>query len=237
MEIDIKFFDSITSTNEIAVQNSIKDKEFTIYLANYQTKGRGRNNRNWYSPPGENLYFSFILKPKIKTSLLSVIPILAGYSVLKTIERYLKGKKVYLKWPNDLIVNNKKICGILTEYKNKTVIVGIGLNINSREFPELEGNVPTSLIKETGKYFDRLNILLNFMKNFKDIYQTFLKFHEINSPILKEINEKLYLKDKIVEIKFKDKSEKGIVNYINKDGALVISGKKIYAGEIIKIEY
>ena len=233
MQIKILYYETIDSTNEEAKRN-LNFEEFTVFLAETQTSGKGRNSRTWYSPPYENLYFSFILKPKINKKSFSCIPIIAGYSVLKTLKKIIN-KKIEIKWPNDILVENKKICGILTEVKKDTVIIGIGINVNTQKFPEFQKNTPTSIFLETSQKHDRLKILNSFFKEFMAIYPKFLKEQKIPENILNDINKNLFLRDKNAIIEFKNEKISGIIEKINSDGSLNLNGKKIFAGDIIKL--
>ena len=116
--------DTVESTNEYAKKIASKCENFTIILAKKQRSGRGRLNRKWESPEG-GLWISVILKPNFFSSLLSLD---TGLAVLKTLKIF--GIDSKLKWPNDLLVSEKKICGILLEKSSENVIIGIGLNVN-----------------------------------------------------------------------------------------------------------
>ena len=235
MRLKICYFSSVSSTNDVALENIENEEEFTIFLADNQTKGRGRNNREWYSPSNDNLYFSFILKPSLELKYFRLVPVLTGYSVMKTVEKFIKKGKIKLKWPNDVMVNGKKIAGILIEGKNKNLVVGIGINVNIERFPNFKDNIPTSIYIETKKFNDRLSILSSFFKIFKDNYSLFLKEKKIPEVILEEINEKLYLKNEFVQVDFKNETIKGRLKKVQEDGTLLVDNKKIFAGDVKKI--
>ncbi len=233
--IRLIYYDEIDSTNEELKRNINNFEEFTVILADFQSKGKGRNNREWFSPKGENLYFSFILESKIEIKYLSGLPIIIGFSILKILEEFIKNKKIYIKWPNDIIVESKKICGILVEYYKNKIIAGIGLNVNSENFPNFQENNPTSVKLETGKDFDRLIILKIFLKKFQKFYLEFQKVKKIPDNILLEINDKLFLKNEDVLIEFHNSFETGKIQGINEVGALILDNKLIYAGDVKKI--
>ena len=120
------------------------DPDGTLFVAEKQTGGKGRQGRIWTSPPGENIYMSLLLwKPEIKTVSASQLTLVMGLSVAQGIEA-LTGRKAGIKWPNDVVYSGKKICGILTEMriqegKPEHIVIGVGINVNQTEFsPELQ---------------------------------------------------------------------------------------------------
>ncbi len=230
------YYEELDSTNEEAKRNIENINDFTLLLADLQTKGKGRNNREWFSPKGENLYFTIVFKPKIEIKFLTALPIIAGFSMLKLLENIIKNKKIAIKWPNDILIEDRKIAGILIENFKERIILGIGLNVNTERFPDFKTNIPTSLKIETNTTFDRLLILKNFFKIFYINYRLFEKEKKIPKKLLKEINEKLYLKNEHVTVKFKNSIESGKVMGINEMGALVLEDNiLIYAGDVKKV--
>jgi len=173
----IHIFNHIDSTNkkakELAQNNS---KEGTIVISKVQKKGRGRFDRNWESPEG-GLYFSIILKPKITTEKTTLLPLLGALSVYKTIKE-ITDLNVKIKWPNDVMINGKKACGILLESESdkdqlKYIILGIGINLNndiSSLSKELH-SVSTTISNEIGiklNYYDFFEkLLINIEKYYK----------------------------------------------------------------------
>src|SRR5690554_5559179 len=146
------YFDSLPSTNTYLKKNYHKYDDKDIIIANEQLQGRGRSKRNWDTESGKDIAMSILLKPKdIKSiSLLSLLTSAAVYDVIKTYSLDVK-----IKWPNDILVNNKKISGILLESVYKlnfeAVIIGIGINVNSTNFPTEILNKATSLKRELSK--------------------------------------------------------------------------------------
>ncbi|MFA5692231.1 MAG: biotin--[acetyl-CoA-carboxylase] ligase [Acholeplasmataceae bacterium] len=159
-------FKKIGSTNDYLKENHQKLDSFTFIKTKYQLEGRGQFDRKWVSFKGRNLLFSFIIK-NLLYSQINLIKDWVKNSIIELLENL--GLKPYFKEPNDIYVNNKKICGILIETKSdekmfKYVIIGIGLNVNQIIFPSLNA---TSILKETKKsnkikkiFNDLLNILL-----------------------------------------------------------------------------
>jgi len=229
----IKYFESTTSTNSIALQNITSD-EFTIFIAETQSAGRGRNNRKWVSPPSSNLYFSFILKPTLNPSLFSPIPLLVAVSVLEVVKRYIP-KNIYVKWPNDIWVEDRKISGTLIEISNNSIVVGIGINVNIKDFPQIEGNQPTSFFIETNKIHNRTEILKDFFHNFHKCYSIYLKSGILPPESMAVLNNNLKFKNQEVEVIFNGSSKRGRVEGIGADGALLLDTGKILAGDVVSV--
>ncbi|WP_152890706.1 biotin--[acetyl-CoA-carboxylase] ligase [Clostridium tarantellae] len=173
------FYSNISSTNDIA-KNSWKTNDTgTIFLAQTQNKGKGKNSKNWFSPKG-GLYLSILIKEKkLSLKILQQIPLLTALCVCKTLKEF--NVTTYIKWPNDIILNNKKLGGILCESKFKNncidyIIVGIGLNINSLNLNNnsLE-NIFTSLKNEFNIDFQINDILCCFLNNFEELWEQLLK--------------------------------------------------------------
>lgn len=170
-------FDRLGSTNNFAKRLAREGAEAgTLVVAEEQTRGRGRLSSQWYSPPGTGLWLTLILPSDIERNQLGLIPILSGVSVAQTLESV--GLQAALKWPNDVLINGKKVCGILTESefrldKLHVLIVGIGLNVNQRaaDFPEAIRHKSTSLCQEVGKTLDRVDLLVNLIQNFESNYK------------------------------------------------------------------
>lgn len=178
----IHLFPEIPSTNSAALTLALAGAEQgTVIAADRQTAGRGRLGRRWFSPAGENLYCSVILRqPRSLEDLplwLSWVPLLSAIAVARAIER-VAGFQPSLKWPNDILADQRKLGGLLCESTGlqtggTVVVVGIGLNVNTRQetFPEDLQDVATSLAAQTGRFFDRalvLATLLNEMEGASD---------------------------------------------------------------------
>ena len=126
----------------------------TIVGADEQTAGQGRMGRTWYSPPESGLYFTVILRPELDVRQLPLVTLALGCAVHDAI-LLLAGLYADLRWPNDVLLSEKKVCGVLTRYEHEAVLAGIGLNLNHESFPpELAGQA-TSLKLETGRTFAR----------------------------------------------------------------------------------
>ena len=147
-------FKQIDSTNNY-LKNSYKLlNNFTFVVADFQSKGKGRNDRVWTSEEGQNLMFSFLIKDQDLLKKFSALSIISAVEVAKVLEEYqIKG--VSIKWPNDVLINDKKVCGILLEGQIlEYLVVGIGLNVNQKVFPEGLRRPATSLSLEANKDFN-----------------------------------------------------------------------------------
>ncbi len=178
---NIEYFKSLSSTNDKAklLGNSIDIKDGTIIIAEEQSGGKGRLGRYWSSPKG-GLWLSIILRPNIEPTNAHKITQIASAALIKTLNNY--GIDAKIKWPNDIYLNNKKICGILTEMKcdmdriNYIVVgVGINVNINSNNILEELKNTATSLKIETNISYDRNKLLALFLNNFEYLYIDFIE--------------------------------------------------------------
>ncbi len=154
MDFTILRFDSVGSTNtEAANQARQGAAEGLCVIAEKQTAGRGRQGRTWISEKGSGLYFSIVLRPKIESRFLPLITLMAGVAVHDALEEF--GLTADIKWVNDLLVGEKKIGGILAETTETAaglaVVVGIGINLTSRNFPDEIAEIATSIESETGK--------------------------------------------------------------------------------------
>jgi BirA family biotin operon repressor/biotin-[acetyl-CoA-carboxylase] ligase len=149
----IHHFTSIDSTND-QLKKMIEAPEFTCVVADRQTAGRGRHGRTWHSAPGDGLYLSVLLCPQGPSSKIPSLSLMAAIAVAEVlIARDIAG--VDIKWPNDVLVNDRKVCGILVEGTSSgsnrhRIILGIGINLNHRSFPQKLGATATSLMIETG---------------------------------------------------------------------------------------
>ena len=172
------YLNKIDSTNEEAKRRIRANKivEDSLVVADTQSAGKGQLGRKWVSKKDVGIYMSIIKKTNLPLKDIQEVTLVAGLTVHEVLSKYLKSYGLKLKYPNDVLVNGKKLCGILTESisrDNNYLIVGIGINVNNKEFPQIEGNVPTSLHLETGNYFSRKDIVTAVTKKF---YENFEKY-------------------------------------------------------------
>ena len=150
--------------------------EGTLALAEFQSAGRGRLGRSWEVPEGTSVMMSILLRPKFEPQYAPMLTLVMGMAVAKAVKTL--GFDVSIKWPNDVVVSHKKICGILTEMgvrdgKIDYAVIGVGINVNIKEFPEEMADKATSLYLESGKEFDRSQIPGLVMEAFEEYYEKF----------------------------------------------------------------
>ncbi|MCF8008577.1 MAG: biotin--[acetyl-CoA-carboxylase] ligase [Halanaerobiales bacterium] len=174
---DIIYFDSVASTNQTALNfDSNSRSNGIVIIADEQTKGRGRLDRKWFSPKGKGLWFSIIISSFKDIEYINLLTFIAGLAVNKT----FKSMKIDtdLKWPNDIMYKNKKICGILAQFKStgnkvKKVVVGIGINVNQDSFPVDLKKFSISLKNIKGNKVDRAKLLTEILNNFSIYFKLF----------------------------------------------------------------
>ena len=180
------FMPTVGSTNAEIKKLAAKGyPQGTTVIAETQMDGKGRLGRVWQSPPETGLWFSFLLKPELSPLHIAGITLACGMGVCMAI-RNCTGLDARIKWPNDIIVNNKKVCGILTEMsaeadKINYAVVGIGINVNTEFFPEEIRHKATSLMLEKGERFERKTLFQNvlaetekYLKTYEDTYGIFI---------------------------------------------------------------
>ena len=150
--------------------------EGTLALAEFQSAGRGRLGRSWEVPEGTSVMMSILLRPKFEPQYAPTLTLVMGMAVAKAVKNL--GFDVSIKWPNDVVVSHKKICGILTEMgvrdgKIDYAVIGVGINVNIKEFPEEMADKATSLYLESGREFDRSQIPGLVMEAFEEYYEKF----------------------------------------------------------------
>jgi BirA family biotin operon repressor/biotin-[acetyl-CoA-carboxylase] ligase len=200
----------------------------TILLADYQTAGRGRFGRSWISPPEEALLFSILLTDLNREIPLYIYTFLAAVGVYDGLNSLISGKhKLSLKWPNDILLNNNKVCGILVQSKTSgsvlsRLVIGIGLNVNQPEgFFRDELQHAASLYSTTGKRFDRFLVLTNILRN---IDQQLILLREKGAKII--FNKWKNACDSIgkpVAVDDGERIHKGIFENISENGGLVLN--------------
>lgn len=172
------FFESIDSTNTYGKKLALETLEAPLLIvANEQTAGRGRLGRQWYSKSGDGLWMSLILRPNISPQESFTTTLIAAVAVAKAI-RNLYGLEAGIKWPNDIIVNRQKICGILSEMSIEWqtvnyIVVGIGINANHDSFPEDIQHIATSLKLQTGALIERHRLLNEILEQFGYYFKAF----------------------------------------------------------------
>lgn len=216
----------VDSTNAYLKRSYKQLNNFDVVFANKQTKGKGRNNHVWKSQDKKNLLCSFLIKDKNIISKGSKLSLLTAVAVLKTLGK-LKLNNLSIKWPNDIYVKDKKICGILLESKSinceiECIVIGVGINLNQTKFRK-EYHA-TSYKLETKKEIKIKDVLSILIKELQKIF-------DINSNYISFINNHNFLKNKIVKITINNKKVKAHCLEIDKTGKLSV----IYNKKIIKV--
>ncbi len=229
------------STNEEAKRRAASGAEDGLLVfAEMQTKGKGRKGRSWTSPPGCNLAFSILLRPDIDPDDASMITIIAALSCVIAIRR-ISGEDALIKWPNDIVLNGRKLVGILTEMvpeKDRTgfVVVGMGINVNTPSFPSELKDIATSLLLESGQACSRTALAAECVNGFERLYREFLL--EKSLAFTKQEYESLCVNlGKEVRVIDPKGSFNGTALEINDRGSLIVkradgTETEVYAGEV-----
>ncbi|QEH67619.1 biotin--[acetyl-CoA-carboxylase] ligase [Cellulosilyticum sp. WCF-2] len=218
----------VTSTNDwIKKQGQLGKLEGTLLVADQQTAGRGSHGRSWESPTGTGLWFSFLLRPNLEPGITTALAPLVAYSLVATLKEDYH-LPVAIKWPNDVIINGKKLAGILTEIETdglhiKYVTVGVGINVNMQQMPGAIAQKATSLFLETKKIFQREQLLVDFMIRFCKDYQQFCKEGSLKSFIA-SYNKYLFHYDKKIWVLRGEQKEVCKSLGIKENGNLEIEG-------------
>jgi BirA family biotin operon repressor/biotin-[acetyl-CoA-carboxylase] ligase len=224
-------FKEVVSTQDTAKRFIVQNEEVAV-TSLCQTRGRGRQGRTWYSPLG-GMYVSLLLLPRARFNL---IPFMAALAIVRLIEDY-GFKRVRVHWPNDILLSNKKVSGIICEQYKNALICGVGLNVNTEGFSKKCKN-STSLYIESGKHYDIEEILRNFIIQFNPLYE------ELQESGLK-IKEVLNYIDGIgeaVEVVTAQGVIRGTVYDIDDDWALLLRDntgmiKKFYYGDVRRLRW
>ncbi len=263
---EIIYKDVTGSTNTDARELAIKGAASgTLVVADKQEAGRGSSGRSWETPPGSNIAMSVVLRPITRPERIPMLTLVMGLSVAEGIDKALeesgaKGYHCSIKWPNDVVLGDRKICGILTELhlspegKVEDAITGVGINVNMVDFPKEIEKVAGSLLTQTGVRLDRNLVVARVMERFEENFELFEQTSDL-SALKASYEERLVNRDKKVilldprraavvapsdevEEKFKNRDgETGIALGINELGALVVKldngdKREVNAGEV-----
>jgi len=238
----IHYFQTIDSTNSKAYQLALEGaKEGELVIAESQEKGRGRLGRHWFSPPFLNLYLSVILRPNIPPQQASLITLMAAVATVDAIRKFT-GFLPLIKWPNDILLRDRKVAGLLNEIHSEMdrvhfIILGIGVNLNvdGKMFPKEVRTLATSLKKEMGQTISRKAFLQLLLQELEGWYAIFLK--EGAAAILKAWRDRAQIKGRRVKVHSFGKTLVGVAVDVDSDGALILETadgerKKIVAGDV-----
>jgi len=238
----IHYFRSIGSTNAEAYRLALRGaSEGEVVIAESQEKGRGRLGRNWFSPPLLNLYLSVILRPPIPPHQASLMTLMAAVATAQGIEEF-SGLHPVIKWPNDILVKNRKVAGLLNEIHSETdrihfLILGIGVNLNmdGRMFSKEIRDVATSLKMEMGKAISRKDFVRRLLEILEKWYEVFLK--EGGKAILEAWKERAQIRGKQVKVSSFGETLVGRAIDVDSEGRLILETetgeqRRVVAGDV-----
>lgn len=237
---EIFYYESIDSTNTKAKELAEEGyPSGVLVVANQQTAGKGRRGRVWISPKGTDIYMTLMMKPDIHPNHASMLTLVAALALAKGIRRET-GEEVQIKWPNDIVLNGKKICGILTEMSVQFdcinhIVIGIGINVHNESFAEEISDTASSLFLESGKHFHRAGIIEAFLEEFEKTYAVFLETEDI-SRLQKEYNALLVNMGRQVHVLDPKEPFDGKAMGVTNKGELIVdtweSRKLVSSGEV-----
>ncbi len=237
---EIYCFDSIDSTNTKAKELAeAGHPSGTLVVADQQTLGRGRRGRSWESPAGTGIFMTLMLKPDINPNNASMLTLVAAMATARAITE-VTGEAAQIKWPNDIVMNGKKVVGILTEmsaqfdYINH-IVVGIGINVHNEEFPEEIAKTASSLLLECDHRIHRASLIEAFLEEFERLYAVYLETEDM-SGLQKEYDSLLVNRGRQVRVLDPKEPFEGKAMGITKKGELIVdtweSRKLVSSGEV-----
>lgn len=237
---DVIYKKEVDSTNTYAKQlGEQPGGHGTLVVADIQTAGRGRRGRNWVSPEGCGIWMSLLLKPDMLPGNASMLTLVMALAVQRALEKTAH-VTAQIKWPNDLVVNGKKICGILTEMSAQMdeinyIVVGVGINANMEEFPQECRDVATSVYLETGAKVRRADLVASVMEQFEFGYDIFMRTQDL-SGLMDAYNACMINEGREVRVLDPKKEFTGIAMGINERGELMVGTGdavvKVDSGEV-----
>jgi BirA family biotin operon repressor/biotin-[acetyl-CoA-carboxylase] ligase len=237
----IAYFEETDSTNTRAkLAAEAGEPSGTLFVAESQTGGKGRRGRSWVSPAGSGIWMSLLLRPEIKPYDASMLTIVAVMALVKAISE-VTGEDCKIKWPNDIVMGERKICGILTEMSAELeqinyVVIGIGINVNTTDFDDSIKDMASSIFLQTGVHVKRSSIIAAFARHFSKYYDEFLINLNL-SGLVEDYNESLINAGREVRIIERDGEYTATAVGIDETGMLEVKlpdgeTKKIVSGEV-----
>ncbi len=237
---NLVFLEQVDSTNEEAKRQAEKGApDGTLVAAAEQSAGKGRRGRTWLSEKGTGVWMSLLLRPDFPPECASMLTLVAAMAVEKGISR-VTGVDGQIKWPNDVVIEGKKVCGILTEMSTEMecihyVVVGIGINVGTEEFPEEIRDLATSLYLSTQKKVKRAVLAAAVAEAWEFYYEQFLKSGDLRF-LMEEYNERLVNRGREVKVLALDGGYMGISQGINEKGELLVETggmvRTVISGEV-----
>ena len=237
----VYFYEKIDSTNTQAKRLAEEDAPSgTLVVSDCQVKGKGRRGRVWTSPKGEAIYMTILLRPQIRPDRASTVTLVMGLSVVQAIRNVL-GLETSIKWPNDVVLNRKKLVGILTEMSAQMdyieyLVIGTGINANMTAFSEELKDKATSLRMEMGRPVNRAALIAESMKCFEKNYEIFEKTQDL-SGLMEDYQAVLANLNQPVRVLEPGHEYSGIARGINEKGELLVEREDgtvtaVYSGEV-----
>ena len=237
----VVYYDETDSTNNQAKAAGEKGEVHgTLFVADRQTAGKGRRGRGWESPSGNSVSMTILLRPEIPPVKAPMLTLVMALAVADGIRDAL-GVDAGIKWPNDIVLNKKKICGILTEMSTEIdyinyVVIGVGINVNQETFPDEIKETATSLKVETGKPVKRAGVIATVMERFEQYYEQFVQREDL-SGIREAYEACLVNRDRDVRVLDPAGAYEAHAKGINDTGELIVvlpdgTEREIYAGEV-----
>ncbi len=237
---EICYFDVTDSTNTQAKSLGEGDApNGTLVVAGKQESGRGRRGRSFESPAGTGIFMTLLLRPEIEPQNASMLTLVSALAVAKGIE-HMVDLPVQIKWPNDIVINGKKVCGILTEMSAQMdyvnyIVIGIGINVGNEEFPEEIKEVATSIYLESGKHVNRAMLIEKIWEEFEDYYELYEKTQDLSS-LVKEYDSYLVNRGQKVRVLDPKEPYEGKAMGITDRGELIVdtweARRLVSAGEV-----
>ncbi len=237
----VVYYEETDSTNNRAKEAGDKGcGHGTLFVAERQAAGKGRRGRGWESPAGTSIYMTLLLRPAILPAKAPQLTLLMAVAVVEGI-RKVTGINCQIKWPNDIVLHGRKVCGILTEMSTEIdyinhVVIGVGINVNQETFPEELRERAISLKTELGGSIRRSELIVAVMESFEACYKTFLKTEDL-SVLKARYNSLLVNKDEKVRVLEPRNEYEACALGINDAGELIVrmqdgQEKAVYAGEV-----
>ena len=236
----IFYFPVIDSTNQKAKQLGEEGcPHGTLVIAEQQEVGRGRRGRSWECPAGAGIFMTLVLRPEICANNAPMMTLVAALAVSAAITKKA-GVTAEIKWPNDIVINGKKVCGILTEMsiaegQVSYIVLGIGINAHNTDFPEEISDRATSLYLETKAHLDRAELTEEILEQFEHYYAVFMKTEELEG-LAEEYNSRLVNRNRRVKVLDEKEPFEGRAVGITVHGELMVDTEQgqrlVSAGEV-----
>ena len=237
----IRYFSRIDSTNQYAKRIAEEGApDGTLIIADEQTAGKGRSGRTWVTPPAEAIAFTLLLRPKLSPDRISMVTLVMGLAVTNAVNS-LYGVSAGIKWPNDVVITGRKLCGILTEMSAEVrqvnyIVIGVGINANLTSFPEEIREIATSLKLEMGRDINRAELIARVMTEFERLYAEFEAQGDLGA-VMQEYNELCLNAGSKVRVLDPNGEYTGTSRGINSMGELLVETEdgqmqEVYAGEV-----